>query len=203
LEALEVTAVLNALQFCAGLAHDARLAAALPQGVAEAVRGLPPPAAVAAVIAALEFASEAIECLQREADGAADLPLPAFLDEVRLASQQSVGSPEGVHLTTVHQAKGLEWDFVYIVGATKGAWPGRAAGDRLEEERRLFYVAMSRAKRDLQLSFLIDPGPSPFILELPETAIRERIQKPVDPPRPPLASHPAVFSSVRDLPRRK
>ena len=67
-------------------------------------------------------------------------------------------------LTTVHQAKGLEYDVVFLIGLADGQFPGRRsieAGD-VEEERRLFYVAVTRARNELYLSFpkiASRPGP--------------------------------------------
>ena len=62
---------------------------------------------------------------------------------------------DAVKLTTVHQAKGLEYDVVFVIGLADGQFPGRRsieAGD-VEEERRLFYVAVTRARNELYLSF--------------------------------------------------
>jgi DNA helicase-2/ATP-dependent DNA helicase PcrA len=62
---------------------------------------------------------------------------------------------EAVKLTTVHQAKGLEYDVVFVIGLADGQFPGRRsieAGD-VEEERRLFYVAVTRAKNELYLCY--------------------------------------------------
>ena len=62
---------------------------------------------------------------------------------------------EAVKLTTVHQAKGLEYDVVFLIGLADGQFPGRRAiesGD-VEEERRLFYVAVTRARNELYLSY--------------------------------------------------
>jgi len=86
---------------------------------------------------------------------------------------------EAIKLTTVHQAKGLEYDVVFVIGLADGQFPGRRsieAGD-VEEERRLFYVAVTRARNELYLTYpkvatRAGPGgmmltPSRFILELP------------------------------------
>ena len=62
---------------------------------------------------------------------------------------------EAIKLTTVHQAKGLEYDVVFIIGLADGQFPGRRsieAGD-VEEERRLFYVAVTRARNELYLCY--------------------------------------------------
>ena len=58
-------------------------------------------------------------------------------------------------LTTIHQAKGLEWDVVFIIGLTEGQFPHQRSVEptsKLEEERRLFYVAVTRARRQLVLT---------------------------------------------------
>jgi DNA helicase-2/ATP-dependent DNA helicase PcrA len=86
---------------------------------------------------------------------------------------------DAIKLTTIHQAKGLEYDVVFLIGLADGQFPGRRAienGD-VEEERRLFYVAVTRARNELYLSYpkiasRAGPGgmmltPSRFILELP------------------------------------
>jgi DNA helicase-2/ATP-dependent DNA helicase PcrA len=87
---------------------------------------------------------------------------------------------EAVRLTTVHQAKGLEYAVVFVIGLADGMFPGRRsieAGD-VEEERRLFYVAVTRARDELYLCFPKvntrgGPGgmmnsPSRFLQELPQ-----------------------------------
>ncbi len=86
--------------------------------------------------------------------------------------------PDTVKLTTVHQSKGLEFDVVFVIGVADGMFPGRRSienGD-VEEERRLFYVAVTRAKNELYISYpkvatRAGPGgmmltPSRFITEL-------------------------------------
>ncbi len=71
---------------------------------------------------------------------------------------------KGVTLTTFHSAKGLEWDNVFIIDANEGITPPQTSDD-LEEERRLFYVAMTRAKNNLKISFSLMYAPSSFIEE--------------------------------------
>lgn len=65
------------------------------------------------------------------------------------------GEEEVLTLTTIHQAKGLEWDAVFVIGLTEGQFPHQRClepEERLEEERRLFYVAMTRARRYLTIT---------------------------------------------------
>jgi DNA helicase-2/ATP-dependent DNA helicase PcrA len=71
------------------------------------------------------------------------------------AATQSAPAAEGVTLATVHAAKGLEWDAVFVVGLVAGTFPIQYADTpaRLEEERRLFYVACTRARTHLGLSW--------------------------------------------------
>ena len=75
---------------------------------------------------------------------------------------------DAVKLTTVHQAKGLEYDVVFLIGLADGQFPGRRsieAGD-VEEERRLFYVAVTRARNELYLCYpkiAARPGPGGMI----------------------------------------
>ena len=60
---------------------------------------------------------------------------------------------QGVSLSTVHQAKGNEWSVVFVVHSTEGMMPMEVTGDSLEEERRIDYVAMTRAKETLYMSW--------------------------------------------------
>jgi DNA helicase-2/ATP-dependent DNA helicase PcrA len=79
--------------------------------------------------------------------------LVADLDQ--RAATQSAPAADGVTLATVHAAKGLEWDAVFVVGLAQGTFPIQYADTpaRLEEERRLFYVAVTRARTHLALSW--------------------------------------------------
>ena len=97
---------------------------------------------------------------------------------VALLGDQDEDQRDAVRLTTVHGAKGLEFGHVAVVGVEEGIFPHDAAisEDRVEEERRLFYVAITRAKRSLGLSYSerrrrygsIEPcQPSRFLDELP------------------------------------
>lgn len=74
---------------------------------------------------------------------------------VERAQAQHAPTVEGVTLTTMHAAKGLEWDAVFIAGCSEGLLPVSMAEtpEAVEEERRLLYVAITRAREHLQLSF--------------------------------------------------
>jgi len=78
------------------------------------------------------------------------------VDAVPLPSDSSAADQRDMlTLSTVHSAKGLEWDVVYVMGMTDGVFPDRRSigeADSLEEERRLLYVAVTRARRKLMLA---------------------------------------------------
>ncbi|MEE3122478.1 MAG: ATP-dependent helicase [SAR324 cluster bacterium] len=119
--------------------------------------------------------------------------LDGFLNELSLVGSTIVTDQEAeakeqemLTLTTIHQAKGLEWDAVFIIGLTEGLFPHQRSLDTLEmleEERRLFYVAMTRTRRHLAIyAPMISSGynsglqgRSRFIGELPENCVLEEI----------------------------
>jgi len=79
----------------------------------------------------------------------------SFLENATLTSDQDNISETGVQLMTVHAAKGLEFPNVWICGMEEDLFPRNKEGDkkRAEEERRLFYVALTRAQRQIVLSY--------------------------------------------------
>ncbi len=112
--------------------------------------------------------------------------LDDFLNEVSLMTtteeKEDKNSSDTVVLTTIHQAKGLEWKNVFIIGMAEGYFPSFKNIndiDNIEEERRLFYVASTRAKENLIISFpSYDPNcrhgskylkPSSFLEEIDES----------------------------------
>lgn len=113
--------------------------------------------------------------------------LRGFLEEIALLSDQDTWDDEAarISLMTVHAAKGLEFDCVAVVGLEEGLFPhARALEDPegLEEERRLFYVALTRARKQLLLTrsrfrFRVgQPGPqapSRFFDEIPREVLQE------------------------------
>ncbi len=98
--------------------------------------------------------------------------------------QTDVSDDERLILSTIHQAKGLEWEVVFVINLVDMAFPNRRAQTEkggLEEERRLFYVAVTRAKRQLFMSYPITGSyssmflntPSQFLQEIPEELMEE------------------------------
>lgn len=88
--------------------------------------------------------------------------LRAFLRELEERAEQNNPPPlPGITLSTLHGAKGLEWERVYLVGASDGVLPWRSEG--LAEERRLFYVGITRAQKSLVITY--SGAPSPFLSE--------------------------------------
>jgi DNA helicase-2/ATP-dependent DNA helicase PcrA len=85
-----------------------------------------------------------------------DVTLADFAEELaRRAEQQHAPTVEGVTLASLHSAKGLEWDAVFLVGLSDGTLPTTYAktAEQLEEERRLLYVGVTRARQWLWLSY--------------------------------------------------
>lgn len=90
-----------------------------------------------------------------------DKSLSAFLQEVTLLTDEdrSTDTEESITLMTIHMAKGLEFNHVYIVGLEEDLFPSQmmlSSRADLEEERRLFYVAITRAKKKLHLSYALN-----------------------------------------------
>src|SRR5262249_45161438 len=123
-----------------------------------------------------------------EAEEVETTPLQRFLSEAALLSSHDIseGSENGVTLMTIHTAKGLEWPVVVIAGLEDGLFPlSRAAEsqDGLEEERRLFYVALTRAKDKLYLTHararrrggdILPSMPSRFLETIPPGIVEEK-----------------------------
>jgi superfamily I DNA/RNA helicase len=125
--------------------------------------------------------------------------LDAFLAQVTLTADADTREDEGlVTLMTLHNAKGLEYEIVFVTGFEDGVFPHSRALDEgsLEEERRLCYVAITRAKRELTLTYarqrmvfgasqyglrsrFLDEVPS----ELTDRETNEDIRRPVGTPR--------------------
>ena len=113
-------------------------------------------------------------------------PLTAFLTHAALESGDEQARPgeDCVQLMTLHAAKGLEFPVVFLVGVENGLFPSMRAVDEgnLEEERRLFYVGITRARRKLYLAYAelrrvhgVEQigGPSMFVKEVPSECVQE------------------------------
>jgi ATP-dependent DNA helicase UvrD/PcrA len=146
-----------------------------------------------------ELVSAAHEFERSNAEGAT---VAEYLDAVSLATQEDFVDKTGaVTLSTLHAAKGLEFPSVFIVGLEEGYLPhGQSAEDaeELEEERRLLYVGMTRAKDELTLTLagrrlvygkIQMRAPSRFLEEIPADALQELSET---PPAPALA--PTIFA---------
>ncbi|MEN9314219.1 MAG: helicase / ATP-dependent helicase [Pseudomonadota bacterium] len=168
---------------------NAALAFLAEQGV-----GLDVPAAVGVTGASAPGPASATllpdgaELLEPAAPGTIEMtPLAAFLSHASLEAgeHQAEEGTDAVQLMTIHAAKGLEFDAVFLTGVEEGLFPHvNAIGDEsggLEEERRLMYVAITRARQRLYLSFARERMlhgqtrygmRSRFIAELPEPALK-------------------------------
>lgn len=115
------------------------------------------------------------------------LPLQAFLSHAALEAGEGQADKwqDAVQLMTLHAAKGLEFSQVFIVGMEEGMFPSQMSldeGGRLEEERRLAYVGVTRARQKLTLTWAesrrlygkeVSHRPSRFVRELPEDCVEE------------------------------
>lgn len=119
--------------------------------------------------------------------------LPSFLQNLLLGEEQDLRRGSGassyasgtVTLMTLHGSKGLEFPVVFLCGVKKGSIPlesSKYAAD-LEEERRLFYVGMTRAKEELLL--LTSGEPSVFLRDIPASCLQqETVREILPPPKP-------------------
>jgi len=117
--------------------------------------------------AVFDNAKDRIEDLNQLANFALQYSkLEEFLSDVTLSEGfkgettdgSNDGPDESLVLSTIHQAKGLEWKYVFVIGLVEGQFPHYKIYDNpeeIEEERRLFYVAVTRAKEELYLTYPI------------------------------------------------
>jgi DNA helicase-2/ATP-dependent DNA helicase PcrA len=127
--------------------------------------------------------------------------LSAFLQEVALVSDidELQDGADAITLLTLHGAKGLEYDVVFMVGMEDGLCPharSRDEPDGLEEERRLCYVGMTRARKALYLLYTFRRSlygsaevrePSPFLADIPQELLEANTQRPLPRPGAPVA----------------
>jgi len=134
----------------------------------------------------MENVQSLVSAAAEHAEGASDATLESFLDRTALvADADEVGARPGVTLMTIHCAKGLEFPVVFLIGLEEDLFPHPMAGDAdddIEEERRLCYVALTRARERLLLAHarlrriqgaLLPHRPSRFLDEIPAALIDE------------------------------
>ena len=145
---------------------------------------------------------------QKEVDGARG-SLSEFLEDVALATDldNDKGDDDRVALMTIHLAKGLEFPTVFVVGVEEDLFPSAMSVNtrsELEEERRLFYVALTRAEHQAYLTYaqsryrwgkLTDCDPSRFIQEIDEQYI-EYLSPPETNYRYQSSINPDIFGDV-------
>ena len=135
--------------------------------------------------AIMEFSDKQVDEVTGEQN---EVTLNKFMEDVALLTDQDKKEDEDsdyVTLMTIHSAKGLEFPYVYVVGMEENLFPGiqsLSTREDLEEERRLFYVAMTRAETKLVLSYaesryrwgnLTLSEPSRFIEEIDQSLIEK------------------------------
>jgi DNA helicase-2/ATP-dependent DNA helicase PcrA len=139
-----------------------------------------------------------------------DDSLAFFLEDAALASDLDKKVKDDkpcVSLMTIHLAKGLEFPFVYVVGLEENLFPSAMSMNtrsELEEERRLFYVALTRAEKQAYLSYaqtryrwgkLIDCEPSRFLEEI-DNVFLEHLTPKMLPPKPSSFIDEAIFGDI-------
>ena len=176
-------------------------------------------------------------CATREEEGSANIRLTDFLSEVSLLTDQDndkEGDSEKITLMTIHSAKGLEFKNVFVVGLEEELFPSSMSKDNpraVEEERRLFYVAITRAEENCVLTYAKSRfrngqsamcSPSRFLkdidvrfLDVPAdssadtfAAARERFQRPAftspfQQPRAVEKEEPSFISPVAQAQQRQ
>ncbi|MCW2672864.1 MAG: putative ATP-dependent helicase [Frankiales bacterium] len=175
-------------------AGDTDLPDTLPDAVASvlAVRGwtVEPPASSGAV----RERWESLAALHRLALDLSDMTLTEFVAELdERAAAQHAPAAAGVTLASLHAAKGLEWDAVFLVGLVDGTLPLIHADttEQVEEERRLLYVGVTRAREHLWLSWALARAPGGRQSRRPSRFLDGLVQGVVSkapPPRAPRAA---------------
>jgi ATP-dependent DNA helicase UvrD/PcrA len=181
--------------------HDRLLDRPAVRAVVRVLRDQPPPSdrSLAARLAgaAGQAGTEALELLGPLAERCGD-DLERFLAELALGDEVDTWDPRAdrVSLLTLHAAKGLEFPVVFLVGCEDGLlplrWGGRLTAEEEAEERRLFFVGMTRARSRLFLSgarrrawrgSVREAAPSPFLGDI-EAALLDQVGSTARRPRP-------------------
>lgn len=136
--------------------------------------------------ARLENLEELMSAIKQFEDSEPNPTMVKFLENITLDSTNSEDGPQDqISLMTVHGSKGLEYPYVFVIGNEENVFPSykslEVGPTAVEEERRLFYVAMTRAMKELTLTFaqgrmlwgsLKFNGPSQFLYEIPQSYYR-------------------------------
>ena len=144
----------------------------------------------------------------------AEAQLPTFLEEVALIADvdKLEQNSDKVTCITLHQAKGLEYGAVFLVGLEEGLLPhSRSSDDRdqLEEERRLLYVGMTRARRRLYLCYAFKRTsfgranlsiPSRFLADIPRGLVKPSARRPTAPAQSSMFSSRSALGDRRSTP---
>jgi len=137
--------------------------------------------------------------------------LPGFLETLALTdlSNEKTEKSFGVTLTSFHSAKGLEFPVVFIAGLEEDILPHKKSIDTdLEEERRLFYVGITRAMKELYLSYTrnrirygksLPSVPSRFLEEIPEHLLKRLDSIEEEDPEENERDAKNAFSKIREL----
>jgi DNA helicase II / ATP-dependent DNA helicase PcrA len=137
--------------------------------------------------------------------------LETFLEEITLDSEREEDKEargDAVTLITMHSCKGLEFPHVFVVGVEDGLMPHSRSQQEgtMDEERRLFYVAITRARETLRLSYChsrtkygqaLPCHPSRFLKELPPQVLINETDGSAAPPTPERSKN--FFSALRDV----
>ena len=149
--------------------------------------------------------------------GTSHVTIDEWLQNVMLMTDMDKDDPEDrnkVTLMTVHSAKGLEYKYVYIVGLEENLFPSQRAAespDGMEEERRLFYVALTRAKVEATISYaemrfkwgnMEFSRPSCFLREIDPKYVRADFGTGADDDRPHRSPDGSAPSAIDELRRR-
>jgi Superfamily I DNA and RNA helicases len=146
--------------------------------------------------------------------------LPGFLEHVSLVMENAEGDPRDmVNIMTLHSAKGLEFDAVFLPGWEEGLFPSQRTLDEngtagLEEERRLAYVGITRARKRVEISYAANRRvhnmwqnslPSRFISEIPREHVERTAPRACAPwrsRRSPVSRGCATAGASRAVPPR-
>lgn len=167
------------------------------------------PEAVSKIENVQELLNGIKDFIEEQQQKEADASLAFFLEDVALATdldKEKGTDADSVSLMTIHLAKGLEFEYVFVVGLEENLFPSAMSMNtrsELEEERRLFYVALTRAEKQAFLSYaqsryrwgkLIDCEPSRFLEEIDEKFLEYLSQK--VPPQLNRFINEDIFGSV-------